>query len=590
MLRHMESEPGLGGYINSLTSDGYPREGDHRAGFVKRGISHVKGSNHPPLWHWTVPQAFRRAAAEWGQRPALVMPLAGLSLTWQELDAETDIVALGLLALGIRKGDRIGIWSPNCMEWVLVQFATAKIGAVLVNINPAYRVQELEFALRKVGCKALILSKRFKSSDYIGMVRSLSETADPDTGAIASRRLPSLEIAAVIGGSRSDGLMPFDAIPALGRAGSRRDLDAVEDSLDPDDPINIQFTSGTTGSPKGATLTHRNIVNNARFVTDRILLSEEDRLCLPVPLYHCFGMAMGTLGCVTKGAAIVLCGEAFDARRTLEALAQARCTALYAVPTMFLDMLDLVESGGFDLSALRTGIMAGAPCPIEAMRRVIDEMNLREITICYGMTETAPVSFQSHVDDAIENRCSTVGRIHPHVEVKLIGSDGGTVPVGRPGELCTRGYSVMSGYWGDDDMTRDSIRDGWMHTGDQGVLDESGYCRIVGRLKEMIIRGGENVFPKEIEDFLFRHPDVKAAQVFGVPDRRLGEIVCAWVIARKGASLSPDSLRRFCEGNIAHYKIPARFRIVDEWPMTVTGKPQKFKMREQMEELLARGG
>ena len=590
MLRPSASEAKFGGRINSPESEDRPREGDPRAGFIKRGISHVKGPDHPPLWHWTVPQALRRAAAKWEQRPALIMPLEGRSLTWRDLDAETDTVALGLLALGIRKGDRVGIWAPNCREWVLVQFATAKIGAVLVNINPAYRVQELEFALRKVGCKALILSRRFKSSDYVEMIRSLSETANPDTGTIASRRLPGLEIAAVIGGSRSDGLMPFDAIPARGRAGSRSDLEAVENSLDPDDPINIQFTSGTTGSPKGATLTHRNIVNNARFVTERIRLSEQDRLCLPVPLYHCFGMAMGTLGCVTKGAAIVLCGEAFDARRTLEALARGRCTALYAVPTMFLDMLDLVESGKFDLSALRTGIMAGAPCPIEAMRRVIDEMNLSEITICYGMTETAPVSFQSHVDDAIENRCSTVGRIHPHVEVKLIGSDGGTVPVGRAGELCTRGYSVMSGYWGDEDMTRESIRDGWMHTGDQGVLDESGYCRIVGRLKDMIIRGGENVFPKEIEDFLFRHPDVKAAQVFGVPDRRLGEIVCAWVIARKGASLSPESLRRFCEGSIAHYKIPARFRIVDEWPMTVTGKPQKFKMRERMEEIIAQGG
>ena len=556
--------------------------------FPAAGMSRVSGSRNPTLWRKTVPQVFKETVGSFGGREALVVPQKRLSLTWNQLDRKVDEFAAGLCAAGLRKGDRIGIWSPNCPEWVIAQFATARIGLVLVNINPGYRRGELEYALNKVGCKALVTAKQFKTSNYLQMLRELApEMRECKEGRLSSRRIPDLRLVIAISEDPGPGIMTFSEIQRMGANAGQCNLDDLTADLDPDDPINIQFTSGTTGSPKGATLTHYNIVNNARFTTDRMRFTEEDKLCIPVPLYHCFGMAMGTLGCVTKGAAMVLCGEAFQAEDTLFALSDAQCTGLYSVPTMFVAMLDAMKYGEYDLSALRTGVMAGAPCPIEVMRRVIQEMNMSEVTICYGMTETAPVSFQSFVDDPIEKRVSTVGRIHPHLDVRLIDAEGATVPLEEAGELCTRGYSVMQGYWGDNDLTRQSIRDGWMHTGDLAVLDADGFCNIVGRVKDMIIRGGENIYPREIENFLFRHPDVREAQVFGVPDEKFGEIVCAWIIPRTGSGLAPEDLRRFCKDEIAHFKIPAHFRIVDEMPMTVTGKPQKFRMREQMIEILA---
>ncbi len=556
-------------------------------GFIEPGQSWLRGAKTPELWERTVPQVFADTADRFGDRPALIIPGEQLQLSWRKLDERVGALAAGLHAAGLEKGDRIGIWSPNCLEWVLAQFATARLGLILVNINPAYRRAELEFALTRTGCRALITAERFKSTDYLGMLREIMpEAADATIGRIDSERLPELMQVIAISDDPGPGFTRFSELCRPASASILAEIDARAALLHPDEPINIQFTSGTTGSPKGATLTHRNIVNNARFVTDRIRFTEDDRLCIPVPLYHCFGMAMGTLGCVTKGAAMVLCGPAFDADDTLHALVETKATGLYAVPTMFVAMLDRIREQACDLSALRTGIMAGAPCPIEVMRRVISEMNMREVTICYGMTETAPVSFQSHTDDPIEKRVTTVGRIHPHVEVRLIGRDGRIVAIGERGELCTRGYSVMQGYWSDPDTTRQSIRDGWMHTGDLAIIDEDGYCRIVGRVKDMIIRGGENIFPREIEDFIFRHPDVREVQVFGIPDDLLGEVVCAWIIGREGSGLSAEDVRRFCDGNISHFKIPAHIRIVADMPMTVTGKPQKFRMREEMIRIL----
>ena len=554
-------------------------------GAPRDGLSHVAGEPAPPLGNETIPQALGEAVSRHGRRRAVVLPQEGLTLTYEEFDRQVDALAAGLLALGLGKGDRVGIWSPNRLEWILTQFATARFGAILVNINPAYRPFELEYALNAVGCRALIAAEAFKSSRYIDMLRELApelETCEP--GRLRSSRLPHLEIAIAMSGDPGPGLFRFDDVVRLGGPEQTARLDALTASLSPDDPINIQFTSGTTGSPKGATLTHRNIVNNARFVTGRIRLTEQDALCIPVPLYHCFGMVMGVLGCVTQGAAMVFPGEGFDAAETLYAVSEARCAALYGVPTMFVAMLEEAARGNYDLSSLRTGVMAGASCPIEVMQRVIDEMNMEEVTICYGMTETSPVSFQSFVDDPIDKRVTTVGRVHPHLEVKIVDAEGRIVPVGESGELCTRGYSVMRGYWGDDERTRESIVDGWMHSGDLATLDEEGFCCIVGRVKDMIIRGGENVYPREIEDYLFRHPDIREAQVFGIPDRRFGEQVCAWVVPHEGAALAPEDVVAFCRGRIAHFKVPKHVRIVEELPMTVTGKPQKFIMRDWMVE------
>lgn len=552
------------------------------------GRSYVAGHRSPPLQFVTIPQLLRQTVARFGPRDAAVFPAQGMRLSWYDLDRRVDQLAAGFLALGLGRGDRVGIWAPNRLEWLLTQFATARIGAVLVNINPAYQRAELEHALTLSGCAALVLARRFKTSDYLGMLHDLApELAGAQPGRLVSARLPALRSVVVMADDPGPGAMSFAALEQLAGPAQLLRLDAVDGTLNPDDAINIQFTSGTTGAPKGATLSHYNIVNNAAFVTDRMRLTESDRLCIPVPLYHCFGMVMGVLGCVTKGAAMVFPGEGFEPEATLDAVATERCTALYGVPTMFSGLLAAQATVPRDLSCLRTGIMAGAPCPVEVMERVIAEMHMREVTICYGMTETSPVSFQSLVDDPVAERCATVGRIHPHLEVKIVGADGGILPVGQAGELCTRGYSVMKGYWEDADRTAEAIRDGWMMTGDLAALDEQGFCRIVGRVKDMIIRGGENIYPREIEEFLFRHPAVDQAQVFGIPDPVLGEVVCAWVVPAPGTEPTPETLRAFCQGQIAHFKVPKHIHVVPEFPSTVTGKPQKHIMRERMMALLA---
>lgn len=550
--------------------------------------SYVKGNTESPLRYMTIPQLLREAVARFGPRDALVFTDTGERYSYYDFDRDIDALASGFLAMGLQKGDRIGIWSPNRLEWVLTQFASARIGLIMVNINPAYRLSEVDYALNKVGCKALILARAFKSSDYLGMIRQLApelETCQP--GRLNAAKFPTLKSIVVMGSDAGPGTFTFDEVKNLGGPAQQLRLQLIDGTLNPDDPINIQFTSGTTGTPKGATLSHYNIVNNARFVTDRINLTEADRLCIPVPLYHCFGMVMGVLGAVSKGAAMVFPGEAFEPKATLNALASERCTAVYGVPTMFVAMLQEMEAQSYDLGSLRTGVMAGAPCPINVMERVNRQMNMKEVTICYGMTETSPVSFQSFVDDPIEKRCATVGRVHPHLEVKIVDQEGKIVPIGAQGELCTRGYSVMKGYWQEDERTRETIVDGWMQTGDLATIDEGGFCSIVGRVKDMIIRGGENIYPREIEEYLFRHPQVSEVQVFGVPDEKFGEAVCAWVVAKPGEGVTEEAIRHFCQGQIAHYKIPAHIRIVDEIPMTITGKPQKFVMRDQMSELLS---
>ena len=551
------------------------------------GMSYVAGGKRPELQFITISQLFRNCVSRFGPRDAVIAPGQGIRRSYYDFDRDVDELASGFLALGLKKGDRVGIWSPNRYEWLLVQFATARIGTILVNINPAYRLAEVEFTLNKVECKALVAAEKFKSSNYLKMIRSLApELGDCKPGRLRAAKLPHLRHVIGLSDEPGAGIFPFETVRKLGGPAQQLRLPGIDRHLDPDDAINIQFTSGTTGAPKGATLSHYNIVNNARFVADRILLTEADRLCIPVPLYHCFGMVMGVLGAVSSGAAMVFPDEAFNAKSTLDALVGERCTALYGVPTMFVAMLEEMGNIRYDLSRMRTGIMAGAPCPIEVMERVNNEMNMDQVTICYGMTETSPVSFQSYVNDQVDKRCTTVGRIHPHLEAKIVDEDGAIVPIGKQGELCTRGYSVMKGYWGEDDQTRECIHDGWMHTGDLVTLDEEGFCTIVGRVKDMIIRGGENIYPREIEEYLFRHPKVSEVQIFGIPDEKFGEEVCAWVIPVAGSELQEDEVRSFCEGQIAHFKVPKHIRIVNEIPMTITGKPQKFVMRDKMVEML----
>ena len=546
--------------------------------------SYTNGASTVPLIGETIGVYFRKAAERWADRPALIVRHQNVRWTYRELNERVDAFAAGLLALGLAPGDRVGIWSPNNSEWVVTQFATAKAGLILVNINPAYRTFELDYALNKVGCKALITADRFKTSDYVGMLRELMpEIAGSTAGELRAARVPSLKTLIRIGADEADGFLRFDDVPALAGDAQRAMLAELQPKLQFDDAINIQFTSGTTGAPKGATLTHHNILNNGFFIGEAQRLTDRDRVCIPVPLYHCFGMVLGNLACVTHGAAMVYPGEGFDPLATLEAVEAEKCTALYGVPTMFIAELGHPDMKRFDLKSLRTGIMAGSPCPIEVMRRCVSEMNMSEVTIAYGMTETSPVSTQTSFDDPLERRVGTVGRIHPHVEVKIVDTDGRIVPVGTPGELCTRGYSVMLGYWDDAERTAEAIDPArWMHTGDLATIDAEGYVNIVGRIKDMVIRGGENVYPREIEEFLFRHPKVEAVQVIGVPDVRYGEELCAWVKLKGGMTATPAEIQEFCKGQIAHYKIPRYIKFVDGFPMTVTGKVQKFMMREQM--------
>ena len=532
--------------------------------------SYASGTSSVPLLGDTIDGNLRRAVARFPEREALVDVAAGRRYTYAELDAAVEDLARGLLARGVAAGDRVGIWAPNCSEWFLVQFATARIGAVLVNINPAYRTHELEYVLGQSGVGTLVSAVSFRTSNYREMI-------DQVRGGIASLR------DVVLIGDES-----WDALIAAGAGVAPAAVAERSAQLGFDDPINIQYTSGTTGFPKGATLSHHNILNNGFFVGEGMSYSEVDRICVPVPFYHCFGMVMGNLASVTHGACVVIPAPGFDPAATLRAVQQERCTSLYGVPTMFIAELGLPDFAEYDLSSLRTGCMAGSPCPVEVMKRVITEMNMAEVTIAYGMTETSPVSTQTHKDDSLDRRTATVGRVHPHLEVIVVDPDTGRpVPRGVPGELCTRGYSVMLGYWDDPERTAEVLHNGWMHTGDLATMDDEGYLNIVGRIKDMVIRGGENVYPREIEEFLYTHPDIVDAQVIGVPDDKYGEELMAWIRLRDGAEqLTPEALRDFCRGQLAHYKIPRYVRVVDEFPMTVTGKVRKVEMREQSVRLL----
>ena len=530
-------------------------------------LSYSHGTSPLPLLGETIGANLRRVAAEFGGREAVVDMPTGRRWTYAQFDADTDVLARGLIGAGMAAGDRVGIWAPNCAEWVLLQYATAKAGVILVNINPAYRSHELGYALRQSGVRLLVSAESFKTSDYRAMVEEVRGD------------LPDLARVVYLGSADWDELFVVGALPVAGGGDPLADREA---SLSFDDPINIQYTSGTTGFPKGATLSHHNILNNGFFIAEGCRYTEQDRVCIPVPFYHCFGMVLGNLACTTHGSAIVIPAAGFDPAATLSAVAAERCTSLYGVPTMFIAELALPDFASYDLSSLRTGIMAGSPCPVEVMKRVVSEMHMSEVTICYGMTETSPVSAQTRADDDMERRVSTVGRVHPHVEVKIVDPETGlAVPRGATGEMCTRGYSVMLGYWNDPEQTSSAIDQArWMHTGDLAVMDEAGYLNIVGRIKDMIIRGGENVYPREIEEFLYSHPAIEDVQVIGVPDARLGEEICAWVKLRPGQQLTEEELRAFCTGKIAHFKIPRYLRITGEFPMTVTGKVQKFKMRE----------
>jgi fatty-acyl-CoA synthase len=547
-------------------------------------MSFVSGVSDRPLIYRTIDAVLKAAVEEGPRRTALVVPYQSTRFTFAELDREVERAARGMIACGLKPGERIGIWAPNRVEWVVTMFAAARAGLILVNINPAYRSRELEYALRLVGCKALVFSPSFKSSDYAAMLASLiPELAGSAPGQLVCAAFPQLRLLIQLDTDPLPGTLSFDDLMSCGRDLDAGVLAAIEEHIDADQVFNIQFTSGTTGRPKGAAMTHFNLVNNGFFVGEGLRLTTRDRICIPVPMYHCFGMVLGVLAAMTHGAASVFSGEGFDALAVLETVVSERCTVLHGVPTMFIAELEHPRFRDFDLSSLRTGIMAGSSCPIAVMRRVVDEMHMPEVTICYGMTETSPVSFQSRTDDPLERRVGTVGRVHPHVQVKIIDENGRVTPRGVAGELLTRGYSVMRGYWEDTERTREAIdAGGWMHTGDLGIIDEEGYCNIVGRVKDMIIRGGENIYPREIEEFLFQHPAVLDVAVVGVPDAKYGEAVCACIQLRGGIAVTEEEVREFCRAQIAHYKVPRYVRFVEGFPLTISGKVQKYLIREQL--------
>ena len=546
--------------------------------------SYYSGASDAQIIYETIGSYFDKIANLHSTNSALVVRHQGINWTYGELQARVDQLAMGLIHLGIEPGDRVGIWGPNSSEWVLVQLATAKIGAIMVCINPAYRLYELEYALNKVECKTLITDVSFKTSDYLGMINTLApELESSHPGQLEAKKLPYLKHVIRMGSDNTPGMYNFDAVCAAGTDDDQATMDALQGRLQPDDAINIQFTSGTTGNPKGATLSHCNILNNGFLTGLAMQLGPEDKLCIPVPLYHCFGMVLSVLACVSHGATMVFPGPAFDPEETLKSVKNEGCTALHGVPTMFITELDHPRFSDYDLSTLRTGIMAGAPCPVEVMKRVLSEMHMDDILIAYGQTELSPINNMTLPNDTLERRTETVGRAMPWVEIKVVDEAGRVVPVGQKGEICTRGYSVMQGYWNDEERTAETIDSaGWLHSGDIATMDEAGYVRIVGRIKDMIIRGGENIYPREVEEFLYQHPAISEVQVFGVPDEKMGEEVCAWIQLNDGFDLSDEDVKAYCRDQITHFKIPRHIRFVTEYPMTVTGKIRKFVMRDEM--------
>ena len=551
--------------------------------------SYYSGASDAQIIYETIGTYFDKIAHRHSANPALVVRHQGINWTYGELQARVNRLATGLIHLGIKPGDRVGIWGPNSSEWVLVQLATAKIGAIMVCINPAYRLYELEYALNKVECKTLITDVSFKTSDYLRMINTLApELESSHPGQLEAEKLPHLKHVIRMGSDTTPGMYNFDVVCAAGTAEDQATMDALQPALQPDDAINIQFTSGTTGNPKGATLSHCNILNNGYLTGLAMQLGPADKLCIPVPLYHCFGMVLSVLACVSHGATMVFPGPSFDPEETLKSVEAEGCTALHGVPTMFITELDHSRFSEFDLSTLRTGIMAGAPCPVEVMKRVLSEMHMEDILIAYGQTELSPINNMTLPNDTLERRTETVGRAMPWVEIKVVDEEGRVVPVGAKGEICTRGYSVMQGYWNDEERTAETIDSaGWLHSGDIATMDEAGYVRIVGRIKDMIIRGGENIYPREVEEFLYQHPAISEVQVFGVPDEKMGEEVCAWIQLNEGFDLTDADVKAYCRDQITHFKIPRHIRFVTEYPMTVTGKIQKFVMRDEMLEQLA---